>query len=105
MMGRGDDYCGPVTMILVQNPEHVQLMSTANSDGAYQIDNSLAGLEQFMLVVELLSSANKHWQTLIHHTSKSLKAARLLSPCTRASRAKKSLPWRDFHLVDDEEEA
>lgn len=36
-------------------------------------------------------------------TSSSLNAARLFSPCTRASRAKKSLPWRVFHLVEDED--
>jgi hypothetical protein len=36
-------------------------------------------------------------------TSSSLNAARLLRPWTRASLAKWSLPWRDFHLVDDDE--
>jgi hypothetical protein len=34
-----------------------------------------------------------------------LKAARLFSPCTRASLAKKSLPCRIFHLVDEEDDA
>lgn len=34
-----------------------------------------------------------------------MKAARLFSPCTLASLAKKSLPCLDFHLVDEEEEA
>lgn len=36
-------------------------------------------------------------------TSSNLKAARLFRPWTRASRAKKSFPCRDFHLVDDED--
>ena len=38
------------------------------------------------------------------HTSSSLKAARLFNPWTLASLAKKSLPCRDFHLVDEDED-
>lgn len=37
-------------------------------------------------------------------TSSSLKAARLLSPWTLASRAYMSRPWRCFHRVDPDDE-
>lgn len=68
----------------------------------YQINNSLAGLEQLVLLIELHKLALCiAWYVCI--TSSSLKAARLFKPWTRASLAKKSFPCRDFHRVDDDE--
>jgi hypothetical protein len=46
--------CRPATMILAQIPKHIQLIFTVDFHSSYQIDNGLAGLEQFMFIVELL---------------------------------------------------
>jgi hypothetical protein len=72
---------------------------------AYKINNSLARLEQLVLLIELLWISGRTRGCYAGlGTSSSLNAARLLRPWTRASLAKWSLPWRDFHLVDDEED-
>ena len=64
----------------------------------------MAGLEQFVFVIKLwrISHCGQYYSRAA--TSSSLNAARLFKPLTRASFAKKSLPWRDFHLVEDEDE-
>ena len=94
----------PDTMSPVHIPGCVNLDSFNTHMHAYQINNRLTGLEQFVFFIELCVISHCALLLRCAPTSSSLKAARLFKPFTRASLPKKSLPCRDFHLVEDDEE-
>lgn len=77
-----------------------------------QVHDDLVAAEDAVLGVELFSvsaagasrkNGGKGAVRALVRTSSNLKAARLLSPITLASRAKRSRPWRAFHWELDDE--
>jgi hypothetical protein len=80
-------------MILEQIPCQISARASHESELAYQVDHSLTRLKELVFLVHLerISMCSVSIQLNIS-TSRILKAALLLSPCTLASLAKKSLP-------------
>jgi hypothetical protein len=90
-------------MTLVRIPSEVKFQSFNPEDGPTRSTTVWPGLKSlcFALSYRTLITAQSYRDATL--TSSNLKAARLFRPWTRASLAKKSLPCRDFHLVEDEE--
>jgi hypothetical protein len=71
----------------------------------YQIHDGLTSPKNLILFIDLLFC--KQRAGFLNHceiTSRSLKAARLISPWTRASFENLSLPCLDCHRLDEEED-